>query len=187
MVNTFPSHDPGTLDASSTNTLAKEIARVERYMIAQHVKWRRSQEKGKGVDQTALGFDLVEEEQFIEDALNDIESLKDTDPDKYDAVVEAARRYRAYAKETMRYRMESGLITEEDFNERTKDQDNYVALRRSMEEFGGKDLAKIKGKSFKSLSDPKARGRGSDKKIENPYSNLIAVTMDSYYDRDWET
>ena len=194
----------GRLDTSSTKALTEDIELVESLLIAEQIKWRKQQaaqeliEKAEAQGATlsmeeameqvpdviGTGIESRTENQLMEEILAEIEQLKTTNPQKYDDIKESAARYREFSLQTVRYLRDTGRITDEQFKEIEKNQDNYASLRAALEDIGEGRFTHFGKKSIRSVKDLKRRGKGSDVLRDNPYSNLMGVLMESYYEGD---
>lgn len=189
------------LDTSSEAKLDKDIELVEKLLMAEGIKSRKEEQAKQLIekaesngeqltmeqalamvpDVTGAGYGLVSEQKIVEETLNELKSL---DPETYKKIQDAAARYRAFALQTVRYLKDTGRITEEHFNDIEANQDNYVSFRAAMDEISDGSFNKYHNKNIKSVLDLKKRGAGSDVMRDNPYSNLTAVLMESYYEGD---
>ena len=194
----------GKLDTSSTKALTEDIELVESLLIAEQIKWRKEQAakeliekaEARGVqlsmdeameqvpDVIGTGVESRSENQLMEEILAEIEQLKTTNPQKYKDIKDSADRYREFALQTVRYLKDTGRITEEQFKNIEENQDSYASLRAALEDIGEGRFTHFGKKSIKSIKDLKRRGKGSDVLRDNPYSNLMGVLMESYYEGD---
>lgn len=153
---------------------------VTDYLIAKNIVYEIN-EKGN-VDIVSYKTGTRESESVVKQRILQIENLKNTNKAEYDAVVESAARWQEMALQTVKYRYESGLITKEQFDEISKNQDNYVALFRDMEQMET-DVIRKKQKTQRKAQRLHAK-KGSDMKIENPYASLLDLVMEAYYEGD---
>ncbi len=107
-----------------------------------------------------------------------------TDRVRHARLEEGARRYRAWANGVLRYLVDKGRLSEEQYSAITKRNEHYVAMQRILDDQadlaprpigGGKvGVAKQVAHSFK----------GSQREIDNPIANLVESTMKAVGEAD---
>lgn len=136
-------------------------------------------------DVTGVGYGIKNEEQVVQEMNETFQEIKDKQPEKWEAIEEAARRYRAFSLQIVRYGHEAGRFTDERLKEIEENQDDYVAMQAAMDEIstGVTDQFKRSG-NIKTIRNFEKRKYGSDVVRDNPYSNLTEVLLNGYYEAD---
>ncbi len=125
---------------------------------------------------TGIGGGLYKDVDVAQKRLEEFEKLKEFNPGKYHRIKEAARRYREFSDAGMRYMVEKGRISEEQYREIKRNNLQYVALKRIMQAGVDEDIVVItrdaKGK-LGLVAEPIKRIKGSARTIQNPYAALL--------------
>lgn len=108
--------------------------------------------------------------------------------EKQDRIFEAARRYRVYADNVLRYMVDKGRMSEEQYDLITKDNTQYVALQRILEAAPGEEIVAYQSKSGNSSVGSSKnvikKIKGSAAQIQNPYESLVETTVKAIKESD---
>lgn len=182
-------------DNTNENTIKEEMQEMISYMVAERTVELKKKLGGNIL--TGIGGGIFKDVQVAEKRLNEFEELKTTDKEKYDRIKEAARRYREYADDILKYMVDKGRLAE-----RVEDKDGnliggydfikknniqYVALQRVIESEPGEEISTFsrdaKGK-YGVTKEPVKKIGGSSRTIQNPYSSLLDLAYKGIKEAD---
>jgi hypothetical protein len=113
-----------------------------------------------------------------------LSELKNIDPKRMVRIHEAARRVRSWHSHLLKYLLDKGVISQQQYEEIRKSNQFYASFQRVMEDTG----MSVTGGSFGSTQKP-GKGMqvihsftGSTKRIENPYASLVEQTRKIMYE-----
>lgn len=157
---------------SDKATIEQDIKDAISYMIAE-----RTVELGKSMNRqdilTGIGGGLFKDVDVAEKALQEFRN----DPDKLLRIQEATNRYRSIADDILKYMVDKGRLSQEDFDSIKKNNTQYVALKRVAEISPTQEVTGFSSKGnsngLGSVSNPLNSIKGSTKTISNPYLSLL--------------
>ncbi|WP_413937174.1 hypothetical protein, partial [Nitrospira sp. BLG_1] len=111
------------------------------------------------------------------------------DPARYAKLQEAASRYRQWADANLRYLVDKGRLSQEQYEGIKDNNEQYVAMQRILEVSPGEELAAFMPKGTPSrkigaVGTPVHSFKGSRKAIKNPYLSLMDATHRSIREAD---
>lgn len=163
LIEPFDNTDKATIESDMKDTVA--------YMIAE-----RTTELSKRFDReevlTGVGGGIFSD---IDIATRTLDEFKTGDPDKLKRIDEAASRYRQFADGILKYMVDKGRLSKEQYDAIKRNNVQYVALNRVMEAEPGNEISVFTGKGGKlgSITQPVQSIKGSTRKITNPYTSLL--------------
>lgn len=182
-------------DNTDEKSIKSEMQEMISYMVAERTVELKKKLGGNIL--TGIGGGIFKDVQVAEKRLNEFEELKTTDKEKYDRIKEAARRYREYADDILKYMVAKGRLAE-----RVEDKDGnliggydfikknniqYVALQRVIESEPGEEISTFsrdaKGK-YGVTKEPVKKIGGSSRTIQNPYSSLLDLAYKGIKEAD---
>src|SRR6185312_13632456 len=158
------------LDNTDMSTIKREMQDVTAYMVAERTVELGNRFKREEI-LTGIGGGIYKDVNVAKKALEEFSG----DPEKLERIQEAAKRYREFADDNLKYMVEKGRLSKESYDEIKKNNLQYVALHRIMEAEPESEIQVLKGgsKNISSVSQPVQSIKGSTKKISNPYSSLL--------------
>lgn len=173
------------LDTSSQKQLQKEMQETMAYMVSERtVEYLKK--LGRADNLTGIGGGIDSDLSVAVEYINDIENLKDTDRPKYDRIKESARRYREFADAGLRYMVDSGRLSEADYQRIKETNEYYVSLARTNELVPNEELVPFLKESSKisSVKEVIKKAKGGTKTIQNPYLSLLQNTVNMIKESD---
>lgn len=169
------------LDKKALDAEMKEVAS---YMIAQRTL-EKAEQLGKG-RVSGIGAGI---ESDVAVAQQRILDLKTQDPKKLARIEEAAGRYREWADANLKYLLDKGRISVEQYDGIKANNEYYVAMQRILEVAPGEELVTMVpkgagGSKLGSAKQPIQSFHGSTKTIKNPYSSLMDATYKAVREAD---
>lgn len=140
---------------------------------------------------TGAGAGLVPDLVVAEQVLEEMEALRISDPAKHQRITESARRYRELSKDTLKYLLDHGRISQEQYDLILDTNSHYVALQRmrttspvmrsdrgtnqDVPGFDSDVFGRSKGGKIGVVKDLNRMKRvsGSAQEIVNPYDSLL--------------
>ena len=186
------------LDASSKEALQRDYEGVIALLLSERVleKTKRitdeaqeraanlSEERAQKVMEAAqeeaariAGWGAGLQPDFVV-AARAIDELK-SDPQRYERLSEAARRYREWADATLRYMVDGGRLSEDAYDRIVSENEQYAAMNRFADEADQqlpKHLRRGPTRKLGAVRQVVQRFRGSTRVIENPFVNLLVNT-----------
>jgi hypothetical protein len=171
-------------DNSSEKTINQEMTEAVTYMVAE----RTVELKGRfGKDTvTGIGAGIFKDIKVAQKRLDEVNKLKETDPAKYERLVEGARRYRQFADGVLQYMVEKGRLSKGAYQEIKKNNIQYVALKR-INEASPDEPIQVFSRNSKAIGASKNiinKIKGSSKSIKDPYSSLLDFTHKAIKEAD---
>lgn len=108
-------------------------------------------------------------------------------PIKYAKLKEASRRYREWADATLKYMVDKGRLSQEQYATIKANNEYYVAMNRLMEIAPNEEVIGFRPKTggkIGSVSQPIQKFKGSTRTIQNPYTSLMESTYRSIRESD---
>lgn len=195
-------------DASSRQSLERDMRDAAAYMVNQRVIERATQIQ-KQADALKAKLDPADpatprRRNFIQKAAearmgrlagtgggiySDFEQAKAAlaeiarNPERQKMLQEAADRLRRFADATLRYLLDKGRISQEQYQAIQKNNQYYVPMQRLAD---GEELGWLEsgGKRLASVKQPIKKFAGSTRQIENPYVSLLANTAKAIREAD---
>ena len=136
---------------------------------------------------TGIGGGIFDDIEIARGRIEEVEKMKEENPEKYKRIVESARRYREWANNNLRYLVDSGRLSEEEYAIIKENNDQYVALNRILEISPDEKIVYSKTKAGGGIGQsyrPIHAIKGSAKRIKNPYRSLIDATYLSIREAD---
>ena len=116
-----------------------------------------------------------------------VEELE-SDPGKFRKLQEAASRYRQWADANLRYLVDKGRLSQEQYESIKANNEQYVAMQRLLEVSPGEELATFLpsggSKKIGSVGQPVKTFEGSTRTIKNPYLSLMDATHKAIREAD---
>lgn len=159
------------LDNTDQSTIKKDMEDVVAYMVSE-----RTVELADKFDRetvlSGVGGGIFKD---VDVAKKTLDEFNNGDPNRLARIKEAADRYRELSDDILKYMVDKGRMSKEDYNEIKKNNLQYVAMMRVMESEPNREIQTPVGSGGKlgSKSEPIKKQTGSTKMIENPYSSLI--------------
>ncbi len=159
------------IDNTDISTIEKGLKDAVSYMIAE-----KTVEKGKQFEResiiSGIGGGIFKDVDVAKKALDEFNAM---DPKKLEAIKEAASRYREMADDVLKYMVDKGRLSKENYDKIKADNTQYVAMQRVIEAEPGREIEVYKsgGGSVGSKTEVIHQFKGSTKKIQNPYTSLL--------------
>lgn len=159
------------LNATDKTTIENDMKDVVAYMVSERTV-ELAKKFGRENVLTGIGGGIFKDMDVAQKTLNE---FKNGDSEKFTRIQEAAKRYREFSDDILKYMVDKGRMSEKQYKQIKDDNLQYVALNRVMETEPGREIEPMFGGSNKigSKSDPVMKITGSTKQIVNPYSSLI--------------
>ncbi|MFD2922046.1 LPD38 domain-containing protein [Terrimonas rubra] len=170
------------LDTSTRETLEQEAKETAEYMIAE-----RTIELAKRFERdsilTGIGGGMFSDVDVAQEAIDKFNSFPE---DKQERLKKTADRYRDLANDSLRYMVEKGRISEDQYNEIKKNNVQYVALQRILETEPGAevDVFAKPGGNLGSKKEVIKKVKGSTKTIVNPFLTIYDSINKSIQEAD---
>jgi len=173
------------LKADGKDALQQDIEDVIKLLIAERTV-EYFEKFGRVTDLTGIGGGLKNDLTVADEHLADFEELKTTDKAKYDRIKEGARRYREFADAGLRYALESGRISQEQYDTIKENNRYYVSLARTKEVEPGEEVFNSfnTSSSLGSVKDIYKKAKGGTDIIKNPFMSLLANTVNIIKESD---
>lgn len=159
------------LDNTDESTIKRDMEDVIAYMIAERTL-ELSNKFGKDNILTGIGGGIFKD---VDIARKTIEEFNNGDPNRLNRIKEGANRYREFSDDILKYMVDKGRLSKEQYNNIKKDNLQYVALQRVIESEAGREIEVISKSSgaLGSKTEVVKKIKGSTKEIKNPYISLI--------------
>ncbi len=160
-----------SLDTTTENTLEKEKNMTIAYMVAERTI-ELSNKFGRNNVITGIGGGIIKDLATAKQAINEFKNL---DAPTQKRIKEAVRRYRKMSNNLLKYLVEKGRLSKEQYDIIKENNIAYVALQRIAEAAPGEEVIVVHKKGSKKLgssSDIVYKIKGSTKKIQDPYQSL---------------
>ena len=171
------------LDRSSAKALETDMQEVASLMIAQRTIEKAAQLGKKRV--SGIGAGIEDDVTVAEARLAELQR----DPDRYERMRDAASRYRQWADANLRYLVDKGRLSEEQYEAIKANNEQYVAMQRILDVAPGEELAVsiprgAGGGKLGSAGQPVQEFKGSTRAIKNPYLSLMDATAHAVKEAD---
>ncbi len=159
------------LDNSDISTIESGMKDVMAYMVAERTVELSKKFKREDV-LSGIGAGIYKDVDVAKKAL---EEFKKSDPANQKNIKEAADRYREMSDDVLKYMVDKGRLSKENYDQIKKDNTQYVAMKRVIETEPGKEIEvyKASGGKLGSKTDVIHKIKGSTRKIQNPYTALL--------------
>lgn len=159
------------LDNTDQATIENELKDVAAYMVAERTV-ELGDKFGRESILTGVGGGIFKDVDVAKKALDE---YTNGDPDKLARLQEAAARYRELSDDVLKYMVDKGRMSKEQYNDIKANNVQYVALNRVMETEPNREVEVFTGKGGKlgSKTEVIKKIKGSTKTIENPYTSLM--------------
>lgn len=127
---------------------------------------------------TGIGGKMFSDVEVANKTIDEFEKLKTDDPEKYDAVNEALRRYEVYADNLLQYLVKTDRLSTDGYQRIKENNLFYYALSRIKETSPGEmiNVDPGKGGSITSRKEVVKKAKGGSGIIKNPYISLMEMT-----------
>lgn len=175
------------LDSTSEATIKRDREDVIKLLVAERtIEYAKKFSRNDKL--TGVGGGIRSDSDVALEYMEQFESLKESNPDKYNRIREAARRYREYADKTLEYAYEKGRISKEQLDAIRGNNKFYANLTRINEVSPTEEpLAFINRFSKGGLTSVKGilnKAQGGTGVIQDPYISLLKTTSDIIIDTD---
>lgn len=171
-------------DNTDAKTLKEEQQQAITFMIAERTIELSNRFQRSDI-LTGIGGGIFRDTDVANRTLQEFEAMP---TEKKDRIREAARRYREYADRTLKYMVEKGRISVEQYNQIKADNTQYIALNRILEAAPGEEIVVYKSdKGSNAIASGKNvlhKIKGSSDLIKNPYESLALATIKSTKEAD---
>jgi len=159
------------LDNTDEGTIKEDFKDVLSLMLSERVI-ELSKRFGDKAVISGFGGGIVSDLSVAKKAL---EEMKTWPTEKATRINEAATRYRAFADDVLKYMVDKGRMSSEQYEAIKKENVQYVAMKRIVEQEPGTELQvfKMEGGKIGSVAKPVHTIHGSSKTIQNPYVSLL--------------
>ncbi|MDR2205812.1 MAG: hypothetical protein LBE36_06630, partial [Flavobacteriaceae bacterium] len=175
----------GSFDTTSPETVRADKEDTIRLLIAQRTV-EYAQKFGRTDQLTGIGGGIKTDLDVAQEFLNEFNELQNTNPEKYERITEAARRYREYADAGLKYAVDKGRLSEEDYQRIKNNNEYYVNLARVKELSPTEEQNPIfsSGGSVTSVRDIFKKAKGGTDVIQDPFISLLINTANIIRDSD---
>lgn len=163
------------LDTTTDSSLKQEMNEVIAMAVAERTI-EYAKKFGRTTNLTGIGASIEADLSTAVDTMADFSEMKKNDPAKYDRIQEGVKRYRQMADSTLRYAVDKGRISEEQYAKIKEGNEFYVALNRNMELEPGEDMFSAFNTGTNGIGATKEiikKAKGGTATIENPYLSLL--------------
>jgi hypothetical protein len=170
----------------SESQIKSEIEETISYMVAERTKELSNRFSREDL-LTGIGGGIFKDTDLAAKRVQDVEDLRNTDPEKYDRITEAARRYREYADRSLKYMVEKGRLAQEQYNKIKQDNIQYVALQRINDAAVDEEIEIYSTSNKGGIGSSKEvlkKIKGSSKSIVDPYSTMLDFSFKSMREAD---
>lgn len=167
------------LDSTSEKTVYDDMDEVIKYLVAERTI-EYAKKLGRFDNLTGIGAGLKTDFEVAQGHLNDFKTLKTSNQEKHDRIIEAARRYREFADGALKYAVDKGRISYELYKQIKESNEYYVALSRVTEISPNQEYEPKFGQGGNKLTSVKEviKGvKGGTNHIQNPYISLLQNTV----------
>lgn len=172
-------------DTTSEETIKNDMEESIRFLIAERTV-EYAKKFGRTDQLTGFGAGIDSDFNVATEYLNEFESLKTENEEKYKRIKEAARRYRAYADAGLRYAVDKGRISKEMYDKIKETNEYYVNLTRIKETSPKEEIdeAFFGGGNMTSVKQILKKAKGGTDMIRNPYESLLTNTANMIKESD---
>ncbi|WGK93783.1 MULTISPECIES: LPD38 domain-containing protein [Flavobacterium] len=174
------------LDSTSEKTIKEDMDDVIKLLVAERTI-EYANKFGRLDNLTGIGAGVNSDIDVAQGFLNDFESLKQTNKEKYSRIKEASKRYRDYADAGLKYAVDKGRISKESYETIKQNNQYYVSLARVNENAPMEEEVPIFNEmagGIASVKDIIKKAKGGTKFIQNPYLSLLQNTVNIIKESD---
>lgn len=174
------------LDNSSESSLNSEMNLALAYLVSQRtIEYSKKLGRNDNLTGTSGGLNETDVEIAL-GALDEVKQLKRTNKEKYDRIIEGARRYREFADAGLKYALDKGRISQEQYDRIKETNEFYVSLARTKELKPDEELLPFLNESNKitSVKDVIKKSTGGTDTIKDPYLSLLQNTVNFVKESD---
>lgn len=174
-----------SLDSSSENNLRSDMDSVIKLLIAERtIEYVNKFDRTDNL--TGIGGGIKTDLEVAQGYLNEFSELKKDNKEKHTRIKEAARRYREFADAGLKYAVEKGRISKEQYDKIKETNQYYVSLARTKEVTPGEEILPFLNDSNKisSVKEVIKRAKGGTDVIKNPYLSLLHNTVNFIKESD---
>ncbi len=159
------------LDNTDMSTIKEDMKDTVAYMVAERTV-ELANKFGRENVLSGIGGGVFKDIDVAKKTLNEFNS---GDPARLARIQEAANRYRDLSDDILRYMVDKGRMSIEQYKDIKKNNLQYVAMQRVMETEPDREITPVFGAGGKlgSTGQPVKSIKGSTKEITNPYTSLI--------------
>jgi hypothetical protein len=170
------------LDNSDEKSIKKDMEEVIVYMVAERTL-ELGERFGRRNILTGIGGGIISD---VDGAREVMEEFKAGNPERLKRMKEAAERYREFADDVLRYMVDKGRMSEEQYELIKEDNTQYVALQRVLETTPEDEIVvyQRKGGKLGNVNEVIYNIKGSTAKIINPYISLMDTLYKSVKEAD---
>ncbi|MGC3945366.1 MAG: hypothetical protein QM762_12770 [Chryseolinea sp.] len=168
---------------AEADEIRKEQQEAMSYMIAERTM-ELANRFGRDNILTGVGAGIYRDTDVAARRLMEHDAQSD---DKKARIEEAVRRYRAWADRVLRYMVDKGRMSQEQYEMIKADNTQYVALQRIQETAPGEEVVFYSGTGTGSVGSRKQvikSIKGSSALIKNPYESLVETTIKAIKEAD---
>lgn len=162
-------------DTTTQETLEADTMDAVALMIAQRTL-EKSEQLERDDNVSGIGGGIFDDTEVAKRTIDELEQ----NPERFARLQEGARRYRAWARANLQYLVDSGRLSQEEFQKIIDANEEYVAMARLREIEPGIEASEASfgrgGVRLGSVNNPLHKFRGGSRTIENPYSILLYST-----------
>lgn len=178
------------LDTSDQQTLREETESTVALMISERILERsdiaagKSPRASKNVPVIAgVGKGIFTDVSIARRTISEFRE----NPERFKRLTEAARRYRFFADQNLRYLRDKGRLAPDQYDAIKDRNEFYVAMQRVQELAPGEEIEFFKrgvGGNIGNVINPIKKFKGSARDIRDPYASLLRSTQKSYVEAD---
>ena len=164
------------LDTTSEQTLVADKKSVMSILIAERTI-EYAKKFGRNTDLTGIARQGETDLETATNMIQEFNDLQTSNPERFNRITEATRRYRAYADGVLQYAVSVGRLSPKTYKEIKDSNQYYVNLTREKKyDFASEDNTKQFLSSSKHIADPKEivrRAKGGTDTIKDVYESLL--------------
>lgn len=172
------------LDNTDMASIKKDMDDTIAFMLAKRTIELAKRFNNKNKQLVGVGEWGITDLETAHKALNEFEA---GDPKRLARIEEAANRYKEFANDILRYAVDKGRMSEEQYNEIKENNDEYVALHRYLQTEPDEEIIaypRSGGKELGSKAEITHKVKGSTKAIENPYASILDILYKAVREAD---
>lgn len=170
-------------DNSDQASIKRDMHDTIAYMISERAV-ELSGKFQRGEILTGAGAGIYSDFAIAQKTLNEFHN---GDPNRLARIQDAANRYREFADDMLKYAVDKGRLSEDQYKQIKADNTQYVAMQRMLETEPGQEIIVYPGKGEKPLGSKAEiihRQTGSTKATEHPYANLLDILYKAIRESD---
>lgn len=176
LIEPFDNTDLKSIENDMKDTIA--------YMISERVVEDMSKSMERGSVLSGTGGGVYSDFAVAQKTLNE---FNEGDPTRLARIQEGAKRYREFSDDILRYAVEKGRLSVEQYKLIKQNNEHYVAMQRILESEPDQELnvvGKTPSKQLGSKSELIHRLKGSTKEVKNPYASLLETLYKTMRESD---